>query len=108
MSSARNVHDDALQDEDKLWLSAVSWAIVADRGEMELSPLCKPVSVSALVLPPQFGAASISWHSALRECWTDASLLPFQEEVVYGSKLFPAQEELARGAAGSNPLEHVS
>ena len=54
---------------------------------MELSPLFKPVSVSALVLPLQFGAASISWHSALRECWTDASLLPFQEEVVYGSKL---------------------
>ena len=53
-----NVHDDELQDEDELWLSAVSCAIVADRGDMELSPLYKPVSVPALVLPPQFGAAS--------------------------------------------------
>ena len=103
-----NLHDDELQDEVKLWLSAISWAIVADRGEMELSPLFKPLSVSALVLPLQFGADSISWYSALRECWIDANLLPVHEDMVYGSKLLSAQKELARGAAGSTPLEHVS
>ena len=54
----------------------------------------------------QFGADSISWYSALRECWTDASLLPVQEELVYDSEPLPAQKELARDAAGSTPLGH--
>ena len=97
-----------------MWLPTVSWAIVVNKGEiteMELSPLfkpvLKPVSVSALVLPSQFGAASISWYSAFRDCWADASLLPLQEEVLFGSKLSPAQQQLARGAAGSNPQEHM-
>jgi len=103
-----NLHDDELLGEDELWLSAVSWAIVADRGEMELSPLFKLSSVSTLVLTSQFGADSISWYSALRECWTDAILLPVQEQLLYDSELLPAQEELSRGTAGSTPVEHVS
>ena len=107
-----NVYDDELQYEDELWLSTVSWAMVANKGEMKLSPtfksVSKPVSVSALALPSQFGDASISWYSALRDCWANASLLPLQEEVLFGSKLSPAQQELARGAAGSNPQEHMS
>ena len=56
-----NLHDDELLDKDEWWLSAVSWAIVAGRGEMELSSLFNLSSVSTLVLPSQFGADSISW-----------------------------------------------
>ena len=93
-------HDDELWDEDELWLSAASWATVADRGEIELSSLSSssppvvPVS-NTTILPPHWGDASICWHSALKECWTKA-------------KLLPAQEELARDAAGSTSLEHMS
>ena len=85
-----NLHDDELLGKDEWWLSAVSWAIVADRGETELPLLFKPSSVSTLVLPSQFGDDSISWYSALRECWTDANLLPVQEELAYDSKLLPS------------------
>jgi hypothetical protein len=66
--------------------------------------------VSTLVLTSQFGADSISWYFALKDCWTDSSLLPGQEEQLYGSVL-PAQEELSRGSRGtvgswSAPGEH--
>ena len=106
----------SLGDEDELWLSTVSWAIVADRGKMELLPLFAPSLLSLLVspvskttaLPLQWGADSVSWCSALRECWTDAKLLPAQEELAHDAKLLLAQEELARDAAGSTSLEHVS
>ena len=111
-----------MQSDDELWLSTVSWAIVASKGEMKLSPTFKsvsepvlpafksasePVSVSALVLPSQCGDASISWYSALKDCWANVSLLPLQEEVLAGSQLSPAQQKLARGVAGSNPQEHM-
>ena len=94
-----NSYDDELWDEDELWLSTVSWAIVADRGEIELSSLSSSSSsvvpvLETIILPPQWGDASICWYSALRECWTEA-------------KLLPAQEELARDAAGSTSLEQV-
>ena len=74
---------------------------------MKMSPTLKPVSVSALVLPSQVGDASVPWYSALRDCWANVSLLPLQEEVLFGSKLSPAQQELAHGAAGSNSQEHM-
>ena len=71
---------------------------------MELPSLFKPSSVSTLVLTSQVGADSISWYFALRECWTDTSLLPVQEELLYSSELLTAQEELSRGIAGSTPV----
>ena len=85
-----HVYDDETQYEDELWLSTVSWATVASKGEMKLSPTFKsvsepvspalkstsePVSVSALVPPSQFGDVSISWYSALKDCWANVSLL---------------------------------
>ena len=75
------------------------------RGEIKLSSFYKP-SVSTLVVTLQFGADSISWYFALKDCWTDAGLLPGQEELLYDSELLPAQEELYCGTAGSTAVEH--
>ena len=63
-----NLHDDELLGKPEWWLSAVSSAIVADRGEIKLSSFYKP-SVSTLVVTSQFGADSISWYFALKDCW---------------------------------------
>ena len=80
------------------------------QGEIKLSSLYKP-SVSTMVVTSQFGADFISWYFALKDCWTDSSLLPGQEELLYDSELLPAQEELSCGSRGtvgswSAPGEH--
>ena len=107
-----HVYDDETQYKDELWLSTVSWAMVASKGEMEqVSPAFKstsePALVLALVLPSQCGDASISWYAALKNCWANVSLLPIQHEVLGGSQLLPAQQKLARGETGSNSQEHM-
>ena len=58
------MYDNGTQYEDELWLSTVSWAIVASKGVMEpVAPAAKsasePASGLALMLPLQCGDASI-------------------------------------------------
>ena len=84
--------------DDELWLSAMT-GVVANLGKPELSspssssspvvPVAKTITV-----PQQWGDAPICWYSALRECWTEA-------------KMLPAQEELARDGPESASMEHI-
>jgi hypothetical protein len=95
-----NLHDDELLSKNEWWLSTFFSAIGADRGEIKVSSLYSP-SVSTLVVTLQFGADFTSWYFALKDCWTDSSLLLGQEELLYDSELLPAQEELSRGSRGT-------
>ena len=105
-----NLHDNKLVSKTEWWLSTFSSAIGANTGETKLSSLYNPL-VLTLVITLQVRADSISWYFALKDCWTESSLLPGQEELLYESELLPAQEELSHGSCGtvgswSAPGEH--
>ena len=59
-------------------------------------------------LPPQWGDASICWYSALRECWTEAKLLPAQEELTRDVAGSASVEQIPQGSVPVNPINSSS
>ena len=111
----RNSCDDELCYDDELWLSAVSWEIVTDKGAIELSSLLSSSSPGVpvpktITLPLQWGDACICWYSALMECWTEAKLLPAQEELTRESHAAgsAAVEQIPQGSVPVNLIDSSS
>ena len=113
VAASTKVEKSELWDEDELWLSAVSWAIVADRGEIDLSSLSSSWSPvipvpKTIILPPQWGDASICWYSALRECWTEAKLLPAQEELARDAADSASLKQMPQGSVPVQPIDSIN
>ena len=98
--------------DDELWPSAMT-GVVANIGETELlspSSSSSPVAPVAktIIVPQQWGDASICWYSALRACWTEAKLLPAQEELARDGLSSASMEPIPQGSAPVKPIDPSS